>query len=66
MIRRRTISPDANKAIKDMIHEEALAALPKLREEAARADARVHEAMKRVAKPTKRPPTSSSTGITRW
>jgi hypothetical protein len=30
---------------KDMTHEEALAALPTLREEAARANARVHEAM---------------------
>ena len=44
------MSAEANKAIKDMTHEEALAALPKLREEAARADARVHEAMERVAK----------------
>ena len=36
-------------AIKDMTHEEALAALPTLREEAASANARVHEAMERVA-----------------
>ena len=40
---------EENKAIGDMTHEEALAALPKLREEAARANARVHEAMDRVA-----------------
>src|SRR5215213_10385931 len=32
-----------------MDHEEAAAALPKLREEAARADARVHAAMQRLA-----------------
>jgi len=43
------MSAEANKAIKDMTHEEALAALPKLREEAARANARAHEAMERVA-----------------
>ena len=39
----------ANRPIEDMTHEEALAALPKLREEASRANARVHEAMERVA-----------------
>jgi hypothetical protein len=49
MIRRRTISAEANMAIKDMTHEEALGALPRLREEAARANERVHEAMDRVA-----------------
>lgn len=43
------MSAEANKAITDMTHEEALAALPKLREEASRANARVHEAMERVA-----------------
>jgi hypothetical protein len=43
------MSADANKAIKDMTHEEVLTALPKLREEAAWANARVHEAMERVA-----------------
>jgi hypothetical protein len=43
------MSAEANKAIADMTHEEALAALPKLREEASRANARVHEAMDRVA-----------------
>ena len=43
------MSAEANKSIEDMTHEEALAALPKLREEAARANARVHEAMERVA-----------------
>jgi hypothetical protein len=32
-----------------MTHEEATAALPMLREEAARADARVHAAMERIA-----------------
>jgi hypothetical protein len=40
---------EENKAIGDMTHEEALAALPTLREEAARANAKVHEAMDRVA-----------------
>lgn len=43
------MSAEANKAVTDMTHEEALAALPKLREEAARANARVHEVMDRVA-----------------
>ncbi len=42
------MSAEANKAIEDMTHEEVLAALPKLREEAARASARLHEAMERV------------------
>jgi hypothetical protein len=37
-----------NKAIQDMTHEEVAAALPKLREEAAKADARVHAAMERL------------------
>jgi hypothetical protein len=48
-IRRRTMAAEANKAIQDMTSEEAMAALPKLREEAAAANARVHEAMERVA-----------------
>ena len=43
------MSAEANKAIGDMTHEEAMEALPRLREEAARANARVHEAMERVA-----------------
>ena len=43
------MSAEADKAIADMTHEEALAALPQLREEASRANARVHEAMDRVA-----------------
>jgi hypothetical protein len=43
------MSAEANKAIKDMTYEEVLAALPKLREEAAWANATVHEAMERVA-----------------
>lgn len=43
------MAAEANKAIKDMSHEEVLAALPELRGEAARANARVHEAMERVA-----------------
>jgi hypothetical protein len=43
------MSAEANKAIKDMTHEETLAALPGLRAEAATANARVHEAMERVA-----------------
>jgi hypothetical protein len=47
--RRRTVSAEESKAIQDMNHEEAAAALPKLREEAAKADARVHAAMERLA-----------------
>jgi hypothetical protein len=43
------MSAEANKAIQAMTHEEVLAALPKLREEAARADARVREALERAA-----------------
>ncbi len=43
------MSAEENKAIRDMTHEEATAALPRLREEAARADARVHAAMERIA-----------------
>jgi hypothetical protein len=43
------VSTEENKAIQDMTHEEAAAALPKLREEAAKADARVHAAMERLA-----------------
>lgn len=43
------MSAEADKAIAGMTHEEALAALPELREEASRANARVHEAMERVA-----------------
>jgi ribosomal protein L29 len=38
-----------NRAIQDMDHEELAAALPKLREEAAKAEARVHAAMERLA-----------------
>ena len=44
-----TVSAQEHKAIQEMTHEELEAALPKLREEAARADARVHEAMERLA-----------------
>ena len=43
------MSAEENKAIQDMTHEEAAAALPKLREEAAKAEARVHAAMERLA-----------------
>lgn len=43
------MSTEENKAIQEMTHEEAAAALPKLREEAAKADARVHAAMERLA-----------------
>jgi hypothetical protein len=39
---------EADKPIKDMTHDEALAALPELRRQAARANARVHEAVERV------------------
>ncbi len=37
-----------NKAIQDMSHEELAAALPRLREEAAKAEARVHAAAERL------------------
>ena len=43
------MSAEQNKAIEDMDHEELVAALPKLREEAARADARAHAAADRLA-----------------
>jgi hypothetical protein len=43
------VSAEENKAIEDMDHEEVIAALPKLREEAAKAEARVQAAMERVA-----------------
>ena len=43
------MSAEVNKAIEDMDHEELVAALPKLREEAARTDARVHAAADRLA-----------------
>ncbi len=43
------MAAEENKTIQEMTHEEVAAALPKLREEAARADARVHEAMERLA-----------------
>src|SRR3712207_2808324 len=44
-----SVSVEENKAIQNMSHEEVAAALPKLREEAAKADARVHQAMERLA-----------------
>jgi hypothetical protein len=50
--RKRTVSAQENKAIQDMSHEEVAAALPRLREEAVKADARVHEAMERLAETT--------------
>ncbi len=43
------MSAEENKAIQEMDHEEVEAALPKLREEAVKADARVHQAMERLA-----------------
>ena len=43
------MSAQENKAIQDMDHEELLAILPKLREEAAKAEARLHEASERLA-----------------
>jgi hypothetical protein len=46
--RRRWVSAQEGKAIEDMTHEELLAELPKLREEAARADARVHAVAERI------------------
>jgi hypothetical protein len=42
------VSAQEGKAIEDMSHEELMAALPKLREEAARTDARVHAAAQRL------------------
>ena len=42
------MSAQEGKAIQDMSHEELMAALPKLREEAAKADAKVHAAMERL------------------
>ncbi len=42
------MSAQESKAIQDMNHEELVAALPKLREVAAQADARVHAAMERL------------------
>src|SRR3712207_4019694 len=48
--RKRTVSAqEENKAIQEMDHEEVAAALPRLREEAAKADAKVHQAMERLA-----------------
>ena len=43
------MAAEQNKAIEDMDHEELVAALPRLREEAARTDARVHAAADRLA-----------------
>jgi len=43
------MAAEQNKAIEDMDHEELVAVLPKLREEAARTDARVHAAADRLA-----------------
>jgi hypothetical protein len=47
--RRKIVSEQENKAIRDMTHEEVAAALPRLREEATKAEARVHAAMERLA-----------------
>jgi hypothetical protein len=46
--RRIKVAAQENRAIQDMNHEELEAALPKLREEAARAEARVHAAAERL------------------
>ena len=54
----------ANKAIQDMTSEEAMATLPKLREEAAVANARVTKLWSEWPKPPNYPPTSTSTGTT--
>jgi hypothetical protein len=43
------VAAEESKAIQDMDHAEVAAALPKLREEAAKAEARVHEAAERLA-----------------
>jgi hypothetical protein len=42
------VATQENKAIQDMSHEELAAALPRLREEAAKAEARVHAAAERL------------------
>jgi hypothetical protein len=42
------VSAQESKAIEDMNHEELMAVLPKLRQEAAEADARVHAAAERL------------------
>jgi hypothetical protein len=42
------VSSQQSKAIEEMNHEELMAVLPKLREEAAKADARVHAAAERI------------------
>jgi hypothetical protein len=42
------VAAQESKAIQDMNHEELAAALPKLREEAAKAEARVHAAAERL------------------
>lgn len=43
------MSAQENKAIQDMTHEELLATLPRLREEAVKAEARLHEASEKLA-----------------
>jgi len=43
------VSAQENKAIQDMTHEELLATLPRLREEAVRAETRLHEASEKLA-----------------
>jgi ribosomal protein L29 len=43
------MAAEETKALRDMTREEVAAALPKLREEAAKADARVHAAIERLA-----------------
>jgi hypothetical protein len=47
--RRTAMAAQESKAIQDMDHEELAAALPKLREEATRAEAKVHAAVERLA-----------------
>lgn len=49
------MSSQEHKAIQDMTHEEVAAALPGLREEATRADARLHAAMQRLTDTTEIP-----------
>src|SRR5918995_4366625 len=49
------MSAEVNKAIEDMDHEELVAALLKLREEAARPDAGFHAAADRLAEPAEVP-----------
>src|SRR3712207_9109776 len=47
--REESMSAPENKAIQDMSHEEVAAALPKVRQEAAKVEARAHQALEGLA-----------------